>query len=53
MNGWLHELFSMISVEVNIFRVFEDSFRLIIISFVISFVLAMVTILRKTEKNLS
>jgi cell division transport system permease protein len=53
MNGWLHELFSMISVEVNIFRVFEDSFRLIIISFIISFVLAMVTILRKTEQNLS
>ena len=53
MNGWLHELFSMISVEVNIFKVFEDSFRLIIISFIISFVLAVVTILRKTEQNIN
>ena len=49
LNGWLHELFSMISVEVDIFKFFEDTFKLLAISIVISFLLALVTILKNRE----
>lgn len=49
MNGWLHELFSMISVEVPIFLYIQDTFRLILISAFLSTLLALVTILKNRE----
>jgi len=49
MNGWLHELFSMIAVEVDIFEFFKDTFKLLSISIIISFMLASVTILKNRE----
>jgi len=49
MNGWLHELFSMIAVDVDIFKFFQDTFKLLIISMVISFFLALITILKNRE----
>jgi cell division transport system permease protein len=48
-NGWLHELFSMISVDVDIFKFVEDTFKLLMISIFISFILAAVTILKNRE----
>jgi len=49
MNGWLHSLFSMIAVEVDIFEFFQDTFKLLSISIVISFILALVTIFKNRE----
>jgi cell division transport system permease protein len=49
MSGWLHELFTMISVEVDIFEFFQDTFKLLAISIVISIMLAVVTILKNRE----
>jgi cell division transport system permease protein len=44
INGWLHELFSMISIEVEIFEFFEDTTKLFSISILISLVLALITV---------
>jgi len=49
VNGWLHDLFTMISVDVDIFEFFQDTFKLLLISIVISFILALVTILKNRE----
>ena len=51
LNGWLHELFSMISIDVDIFEFFEDTVNLLSISILISLVLAIVTILQNKDKN--
>lgn len=50
LNGWLHELFTMISIDVDIFEFFEDTFNLLSISILISLLLAVVTILRNKDK---
>jgi cell division transport system permease protein len=44
VNGWLHDLFSMISVEVDIFEFFEDTTKLFTISILISLFLALITV---------
>jgi cell division transport system permease protein len=49
VNGWLHELFTMISIDVDIFEFFQDTFKLLSISIIISIILALVTILKNRE----
>lgn len=49
VNGWLHDLFTMISIDVDIFEFFQDTFKLLAISVIISFILALVTILKNRE----
>jgi len=49
VNGWLHDLFTMISIDVDIFDFFQDTFKLLATSVIISFLLALVTILKNRE----
>jgi cell division transport system permease protein len=51
MNGWLHNLFSMISVEVDIFEFFEDTTKLFTIAVVLSLTLAVITILKNSVSS--
>ncbi len=51
VNGWLHELFSMITIEVDIFEFFEDTTKLFSIAIVISLVLATITIIKNRSSK--
>jgi len=49
LNGWLHALFSMISLDVNIFEFLNDGFKLLLIATFLSLLLATLTIFKQKE----